>query len=875
MKALKYFLYSILFLISFILIGSFVIVRFYGDDIKAFVVQEINKNLLTKVDVEQVDFKILETFPLASVQFSNVVIYSSTNENDTLLHAAKLNCKFNLIDLYQEKYELLEIELKQGMCRLQIDKYGHENYLFWKSSDSSSTNFKVNLQQVEIHEVAFSYSDSSRIFYTDFNIQKATSKGSFSADDTDLEIKTQLKNANLVSGTFKAIDNRNLYIFAQGNIDQIKDELMLKDVTIGIGELNFGLTGTVNYQDETYIDLSVNSKETDLEKTITILPQSIQNSLADYKIKGEASINGSISGKVGPLNNPSFNISFAIKNGAFEKRNTDLVFSNSFLMGSVSNGAENKLETTQIIVENFSTQLNKSKIEGSVKIENLVKPEYVFNGSLNFQLADAIDFFEIKELTNNKGSISANLSLTGKLEQFEKYSLADFKKSTVEGQVKLQQITTNISKEQLNIDSLSGLMNLQNANFEISKLNSILNGNKLSVSGKLFNIVPYLLSEKEHLICDLAILSKSLNINNFIKESSSKDSTPFQFSERLTLYLENQYNHVKYKDIDLTDLKGDLMVKGGRLDFRNLSFKSQGGEIKGDFFLHEKNEKLAFFAKTQLLNIDINQVFKTFNNFNQKTVLAENISGLTSSDLNVSFYMDRYFNIDLASLKIDADIIIDNGELKDVKALEALSDYVDLNELKRIRFKTLRNQLSVQDCTLTIPQFEIQSSALNLSVSGKHKFNNALDYHFVILLNEILGKKVKKPKNNEFGYEEDDGLGRTKLFLKLYGTTDEPKFGYDKSELKLHLKNEVNQEKKTIKKILNEEFGLFKKDTTIKDLNTNPKPKKNPFEIEWEEGNKKKENEEEKKSEKKGKFGKFIDKIAKPNEEEYVAPIEN
>ena len=202
-----------------------------------------------------------------------------------------------------------------------------------------------------------------------------------------------------------------------------------------------------------------------------------------------------------------------------------------------------------------------------------------------------------------------------------------------------------------------------------------------------------------------------------------------------------------------------------------------------------------------------------------------------------------------------------------------------MDELKDIQFKTLRNQLSIQDCTLTIPKFEIQSSALNLSVEGRHKFNNTLDYHFVILLNEILGNKVKKPKSNEFGYIEDDGLGRTKLFMKLYGTTEHPEFGYDTEELKMHLKTEVDQEKKTIKQLLKDEFGFFKKDTTLNGIETKPKETKNPFKIEWEEGKKEKSSEEkkvdEKKNEKKGKFGKFIDKIAKPNEDEFVEPIEN
>ena len=152
------------------------------------------------------------------------------------------------------------------------------------------------------------------------------------------------------------------------------------------------------------------------------------------------------------------------------------------------------------------------------------------------------------------------------------------------------------------------------------------------------------------------------------------------------------------------------------------------------------------------------------------------------------------------------------------------------------------------------------------------------------MLNQILGKKAKKPKDNEFGYVEDDGLGRTQLFLRMKGNISDPKIKYDKKQLRDHLSKEAKEEKQEIKAILKEEFGLFKKDTSLSKP-SQPKSDKPLFEIEWDEdekdGNSKGENSletkpaEEKKSKKKGKFGKFIDKIAKPNEDEYVSPQED
>jgi hypothetical protein len=796
-----------------------------------------------------------------------------------MLFAQKLACKFNLKDLYEEKYELLEIEIENGKCDLLIDKNRNENFIFWDSSDSSSSDFKVNLQQVKLNEIEFSFEDVPNEFVTHFFIAKASAEGSLTDKNTQLRLNTQLNNSYVKTGSFKALENRTLFIAVLGNINQEAKTIQFEDANIGLENLNFIINGDINYENETYLNLSLSTKDTDLKKAISVLPESIANELKEFEINGEATIKGSIKGKASAKENPSFNFDFSVHDGSFKKKNTNVLFSHSVLTGSIDNGSSNKLSTTNIDISNFKTKLNQNEISGSLKLLNPNHPKYEFKGSINFDLADAAKLLDLKEIEEPSGKIESNLSLTGKLEQYEKYSLADFKKSTVRGEVNLIDIGLKIPSEQLTVQSTSGLISLHNASFDIDNLTATINENKVKVNGKLFNIIPFALSKEEKLIAELVLNSQEINLNSLIQKTDSKEKKPFKFPENITLYLETKFDKLLFNNLNLLNINGDLMMKDHRLDLRNFYFKSQGGNASGDYFLREKDDKISFYAKSRLNNIDIKQVFESFNNFGQQTIKSNNISGKTSADISVSLLFDPYFNSILSSLKIDADLVIDNGELNDVKALEALSDFVELEELKSIKFKSLRNQLSVQDCTLTIPKFDIKSSAMNINVAGNHKFSNELDYHFVILLNEILGNKIKKPQNNEFGYEEDDGLGRTKIFMKMYGNTDNPKFGYDSQELKTHLNSEVHEEKKIIKKLLNEEFGLFKKDTSIQNISTSEPQKKSPFKIEWEESEKGEESEnqkpEKKKTEKKGKFGKFLDKIAQPNEEEFVDPIEN
>lgn len=129
---------------------------------------------------------------------------------------------------------------------------------------------------------------------------------------------------------------------------------------------------------------------------------------------------------------------------------------------------------------------------------------------------------------------------------------------------------------------------------------------------------------------------------------------------------------------------------------------------------------------------------------------------------------------------------------------------------------------------------EVRSSAADLSVNGKHSFDNDYEYHVKILLSEILSRKRIKNRSNitEFGVVEDDGLGRTSLLLKIVGKGDVAKVGYDVKAAGTVLKDNFKKEKQSLRTILNEEYGLYSKDSTMK---PKPEEKKPRFKIKWDD----------------------------------------
>ena len=74
-------------------------------------------------------------------------------------------------------------------------------------------------------------------------------------------------------------------------------------------------------------------------------------------------------------------------------------------------------------------------------------------------------------------------------------------------------------------------------------------------------------------------------------------------------------------------------------------------------------------------------------------------------------------------------IDITDGQLKGLKTLEDFATYVHLNDLRDIRFNKLRNYMKIENGKVHLPVMFIQSSALNLSISGEHSFDQEILYY--------------------------------------------------------------------------------------------------------------------------------------------------
>ena len=296
----------------------------------------------------------------------------------------------------------------------------------------------------------------------------------------------------------------------------------------------------------------------------------------------------------------------------------------------------------------------------------------------------------------------------------------------------------------------------------------------------------------------------------------------------MILDLNFRFDSLRYKTFLSSEVEGSMSYQPKTYNFKSLTMKSLSGVISGNgFFVQNRDKSLVVRGNFLVKNIDVNKAFTTFHDFGQSFLKAENIRGSLSGSLSLLMPLDSLLKFNIKTLTAEGKYHLVNGALINFDPVKQLSSFIELSELENITFDQLDNDFFIRNNFLYVPQMEVKSSAADLSVNGKHSFDNDYEYHVKILLSEILSRKRSKYKTKvtEFGVVEDDGLGRTSLLLENYRKRREAKVGYDIKAAGAEVKKNITKEKQSLKTILNQEYGLYKTDSAVNEKSHRKKRK--------------------------------------------------
>jgi hypothetical protein len=786
-----------------------IITLFFQNRVKEIVVQAINQQLIAKVHVEDIGFSLFRNFPYASVTFKNVVIEEPENFQTTgeLVRARQISLLISPASLFSSTYRLKKVVMEDASLNLQSDGEGKNNYDIWKSvpGKTKSDQLSLALQEVVLKNVDVLYYHSQKKYDLVFLVRDGVLSGDFQKDLYSLTAKADLEETYVELDEVRYLRNANCRLELSLDVDRAKDSYNFINSFIQVEGLKLTMDGTIiQSATHTDLDLDITAPGADLPALLSLIPEKYKTDVKGYNYDGKVEFAGKIKGRSDKRSDPMVSFEFECHNVSLNPKGTPYKLTKMNGKGYFTNRKNVSHPVTYLRLDNFTAQLEGKPIKVDLELENLKNPVIRLDASVQADLHALSRFFKPEALEEISGNLQADIRFNGVANQKSSYRSS--------GEARLDQVNFKIAGKPVVFTGFTGQISLSGNDVKVVNLAGKAGKSDFIFTGQFDNLVAYLLLDGQKLDVSSSLRSQHIDLDELMAHSGNADASgdslgPVKLPGNLKFVIDASIGRLTFRKFTADQLRGVIALEGKVLMTRELDFEGFGGTVRLKGAIdNRKPDSLLISYDALVNNLNINRLFHEMGNFGQTVLVDKNLKGQVSAEVQFRSAWTNRLVLNEKSVYARGDITIENGELIRFEPMLALSRFLKGADLNTIKFSTLTNSIEIKDRKIIIPMMEIKSSALDLTASGTHTFDNMVDYKLRLYLSQILGKKVRQ-QNTEFGTIEDDGLGRPMIFLTMKGPGSDPKFAWDRQAVEKKITEEIKRESQTFKSILKEEFG--------------------------------------------------------------------
>jgi hypothetical protein len=388
-------------------------------------------------------------------------------------------------------------------------------------------------------------------------------------------------------------------------------------------------------------------------------------------------------------------------------------------------------------------------------------------GKLNLGMVKDIYPLENKELS---GNLDADLQLATRMSYLEK---EQFEKVNASGTLNIKDMLIK-SEGSSDIQLRNALLSFSPRYADLSAFSAQIGKNDIAATGKLENFIPYFLKD-ETLKGSLNVNSNYLNLNDFMTKnetaSVSADSSSvgvFEIPKNLDFNLTGNFKQVIFDNMDLSNVVGQLIVRGGKVDMKNLSMNALGGKltVNGYYDTGKNAQKPDVSLALDIKDVSFSQTFSTFLTIQKLAPIFENMLGNFSTNFQMNSTLGTDFMPDLNSLKANGSLQSNNVEISNVTVLNGLASTLKNESLRTLKVKDLKLPFTINEGRVTTKPFAVNFGGGMMNLEGSTGLDQSINYNAKMDLADKLSNNYLK-----------------NVTVKIGGTFANPKFSVDTKDV--------------------------------------------------------------------------------------------
>jgi hypothetical protein len=187
--------------------------------------------------------------------------------------------------------------------------------------------------------------------------------------------------------------------------------------------------------------------------------------------------------------------------------------------------------------------------------------------------------------------------------------------------------------------------------------------------------------------------------------------------------------------------------------------------------------------------MDVQKAFLSYNTIQALMPIGKFLAGKLSSQLSLTGNLNGNMMPDLSSLSGKGNMLLLEGVLKKFVPLEKLATVLQIDRLKSISIKDIKNYIEFANGKVLVKPFTIKVDDIEMQIGGFHGFDQSIDYAIQMKLpRSMMGTQGNNLVNNLAAQATSKGipikLGETvNLNIKMTGSISNPSIGVNLKEV--------------------------------------------------------------------------------------------
>lgn len=756
--------------------------------IAGIVKTEGNKMLNAQFDFKDLSISLFRDFPQASVILEDFWL-KGTGEfaNDTLVQAGKVTAAINLFSLFgNSEYDISKISIEDTRLHAIVLPDGRANWNIMKPDSTENLNtseentedsspFKVKLQRFVIKDMDLIYDDQQGKMYANIRKFNALCIGDLSSDHTTLKLESATEALTYQMNGIPFFANAKISTKMDVDADLANNKYTLKENTFQLNAIKAGIDGWVALKDPAIdMDLKLNTNDIGFKEILSLIPAIYATEFSSLKTDGTATLTASAKGILQGDTVPSFNIDMQVKNAMFRYPALPTGVDQININANVQNPGGN-IDLTTININPFSFNLagNPFKLIADVKTP-ISDPDFKAEAKGILNLGMIKQVYPMDDMDLN-GTINADMQMSGRLSYIEKEQYDNFKAS---GTINLTDMKLKM-KDMPDVEIKKSLFTFTPQYLQLSETTVNMGKNDITADSRFENYIGYALKGTT-LKGNLNIHSNYFNLNDFMTastDSTATDSTSgeaavtdsipttgiFEVPHNLDLQMDANLKQVLLDKMAFNNMNGKLIIKDGKVDMKNLSMNTMGGNaVMNGYYSTANAKKPEVKAGFKLTDISFSQAYKELDMIQKLAPIFENLKGNFSGGINILTDLDATMSPVLNTLQGDGSLSVRDLSLSGIKSIDQIADAIKQPSLKDMKVKDMKIDFTIKDGRVNTQPFDIKMGDYTLNLSGSTGLDQTIDYT----------GKIKLPASASFAKIST-------VDLKINGSFSSPKVSVD------------------------------------------------------------------------------------------------